>query len=283
MSKIIPADWEQMIGDYTVRLAAIGQRTATIKLRRQCVAHMARGLGCPPDEVTADQLVDWFGHQSHWAIETRCSYHAAARGLFAWAHKTGRVAADVAGELATIHRPKTAARPASDHAWRAALLAADARVTLMIRLAGQAGLRRSEVAAVATGDLVESLSGAQLLVHGKGGKKRLVPISDSLAEVVRAGAAGHTFAAPAEGYLFPSRKGGHLTPAYLGELVSAVLPGGYSMHTLRHRFSSRAYRGTRNIRAVQVLLGHESVATTERYTAVDDDETRAAMTAAGGD
>jgi integrase/recombinase XerC len=55
------------------------------------------------------------------------------------------------------------------------------------------------------------------------------------------------------------------------------------MHTLRHRFASRAYRGTRNLRAVQTLLGHASIATTERYTAVDDAEMRAAMVAAVGD
>jgi integrase/recombinase XerC len=50
-----------------------------------------------------------------------------------------------------------------------------------------------------------------------------------------------------------------------------------------HRFATRAYRGTRNLRAVQVLLGHASIATTERYTAVDDAEIRAAMTAAVAD
>jgi site-specific recombinase XerD len=49
---------------------------------------------------------------------------------------------------------------------------------------------------------------------------------------------------------------------------------------LRHSFASRAYRGTRNLRAVQVLLGHASIATTGRYTAVDDGEMRAAMVAA---
>jgi integrase len=49
------------------------------------------------------------------------------------------------------------------------------------------------------------------------------------------------------------------------------------------RFASRAYRGTRNLRAVQVLLGHSSIATTERYVAVDDSEIRAAMVAAVGD
>jgi site-specific recombinase XerD len=50
--------------------------------------------------------------------------------------------------------------------------------------------------------------------------------------------------------------------------------------TFRHRFATRAYRGTRNLRAVQVLLGHSSIATTERYVAVDDSEIRAAMVAA---
>jgi integrase len=48
----------------------------------------------------------------------------------------------------------------------------------------------------------------------------------------------------------------------------------------QHRFASRAYRGTRNLRAVQTLLGDASIATTERYTAVDDDEIRAAAACA---
>jgi site-specific recombinase XerD len=50
-----------------------------------------------------------------------------------------------------------------------------------------------------------------------------------------------------------------------------------------HSFATPAYRGTRNLRAEQVLLGRESIATTERYLAVDDSEIRAAMVAAGGD
>ncbi|GAB7144434.1 recombinase XerD [Mycobacterium riyadhense] len=52
------------------------------------------------------------------------------------------------------------------------------------------------------------------------------------------------------------------------------------MHTLRHRFTARSYRGTRNLRAVQQLLGHEPIATTERYTVIDDAEMRAVAMAA---
>ena len=66
----------------------------------------------------------------------------------------------------------------------------------------------------------------------------------------------------------------------MSTVISRLMPPGFTMHTLRHRFATRAYRGSRNLRPVQVLLGHASIATTERYTAVDDDEIRAAMMSA---
>jgi integrase len=85
-----------------------------------------------------------------------------------------------------------------------------------------------------------------------------------------------------EGWLFPTGFGGHLGADCVGRLVSELMPPGWTMHTLRHRFATRAYRGTRNLRAVQVLLGHASIATTERYLSVDDSEIRAAAMAAAG-
>jgi integrase len=151
---------------------------------------------------------------------------------------------------------------------------------LMLRLAAEAGLRRAEVARVHTNDLTQGFDGPLLLVHGKGDRQRVVPITDDLGELVDAGPAGHTPGLPGHGWLFPGDDDGHLSPRYVGKLVAAALPDQWTMHSLRHRFATRAYRGTRNLRAVQTLLGHASVATTERYTAVDDDECRAAMMAA---
>lgn len=159
-------------------------------------------------------------------------------------------------------------------------MAADGRVMLMLRLAAEAGLRRAEVAKVHTRDLVEDLDGYKLTVHGKGDKPRTIPITDELGDLLTVGAAGHTPGAAVPGYLFPGDEDGHLSPRYVGKLCAAAMPGEWTLHKLRHRFATRAFRGSRNLRAVQTLLGHASVATTEVYTAVDDAEVRAAMESA---
>ena len=68
-----------------------------------------------------------------------------------------------------------------------------------------------------------------------------------------------------------------------GNLRNDVAPDDRTNQTTKAPIRRTPDRGTRNLRAVQVLLGHESITTTERYTAVDDAEIRAAMVAAVGD
>lgn len=277
-----PPAWRQPIADFCAHLAAAGQSAATITGRRKSLARLGRELGCAPAELTADQLVGWFGRQQ-WKPETRKSYRVAAREFFRWAYRTGRIPDHIADELPSVRIPPAVPRPVPDDAWLQALATADTRVALMLRLAGEAGLRRAEVAQVHVRDVVEGIGGAQLIVHGKGGKTRVVPIGPELADTLRRGAVGHSseLAVYGAGYLFPGGDNGHLSAHHIGKLVAAALPAGWSMHKLRHRFATRAYRhGGRNLRAVQTLLGHTSVATTERYTAVDDDEVRAAALAA---
>ncbi|MCV7134408.1 tyrosine-type recombinase/integrase [Mycobacterium hodleri] len=278
----VPTAWLQLIGKYAEAERAAGRAGTTIATRRSHLGRLARELRAAPSEVDEKLLIGFFGRQT-WAVETRRSWGNTVASFFKWAHRAGHVAVDPAAELESVAPSHPAPRPAPDAAWSAALEAADGRVTLMLRLAAEAGLRRAEVAQVTVGDLTVGPYGAQLLVHGKGSKLRTVPIADDLAALIAAGAEGHT---PEEaafgpaGYLFPGDDDGHLSPEWVGRLCADALPGGWTMHTLRHRFATRAYRGTRNIRAVQTLLGHSSVATTERYTAVDDAEIRAAMMAA---
>lgn len=72
------------------------------------------------------------------------------------------------------------------------------------------------------------------------------------------------------------RPGWHVTADYVYRHITA-LTGGYSPHTLRHRFGTQVYRVSHDIRATQELLGHSSVATTQRYVATDEDAMRAAV------
>jgi integrase len=275
-----PVDWAPLIDEYITRLAAAGQPETTLKLRRIQLVRMARDLNSRPAEITGERLVAWFGSHTEWKTETRRSYRSGVRGFFRWAYQSNRIPHHIADELPKVREKRGAPRPAPDHAWREALSTAEPRVAIMLRLAGEAGLRRGEIARVHTRDLLDGVDGAQLVVHGKGDKQRVVPLGDSLAELIRQGAAGHSPGWPSSGWLFPSVDGDHLSPWWVGDLVKRALPDQWTCHTLRHRFASRAFRGSRNLRAVQMLLGHESISTTERYCAVDDDEIRAAMMSA---
>lgn len=116
-------------------------------------------------------------------------------------------------------------------------------------------------------DLHPDLLGWTLTVHGKGGKTRDVPLSDDLAKLVQVQADGD--------WLLPGRIDGHMSGQHLGKLVAKALPGVWTMHTLRHRFGTLAADGG-DLIAVQRLLGHASVATTQRYVARPDDALRRA-------
>lgn len=279
-AKPVPTSWQLPIADYLAEQAAAGRPRQTIDLRWSHLTRTARAMRCAPAEVTTGSLIRWFKTEQQWSLETRRSVRTTLRSFFAWALEHGITQDNPALGLPRMKPVRAVARPAPDYAWKLALAGSGPRVRLMVRLAGEAGLRRAEIAQVHTRDLIEGPCGAELLVHGKGNKQRIVPLSDELAALIRAGAGGHTPNLPSKGFLFPGREDGHLSPRYVGKLIGAVLPDHWSTHTLRHRFATRAYRGTRNIRAVQQLLGHENVHTTERYTAVDDHEMRAAMMAA---
>ena len=97
---------------------------------------------------------------------------------------------------------------------------------------------------------------------------RIVPLPQSL---------GRTLAAQPAGYLFPGNDAGHLSPRYVGKLIRDLMPAGWTMHTLRHRFGTRAYALTSDLLLVQEMLGHASPTTTRRYVEYDRTRMRAAV------
>lgn len=226
-----------------------------------------------PYTLSVEDLVVYLGSKRSWSAETRRSYRASLRTFYSWAQATGRRLDNPAGLLPSVKVPRGIPRPAPDLIYRAALLEADRRSRLMIQLAAQCGMRRGEIARTRREHVVPDLVGHSLHVIGKGGHERLVPLPRDLAREM--------LESP-PGWLFPSsaRAGAHLTPHHVGKLVSRHLPEGWTTHTLRHRCATVAYASTRDLRAVQELLGHAKPETTARYTQVPVDAIRQAVNAA---
>lgn len=266
----VPAAWADWIGEHRRYLLAAGTPPATIGTHAQRLRQLARALDpITPADTGTDDLLEYLAAQA-WAAETRRGVRHTVRGFFRWAAETGRAADDPAAPLPRVKAGHPAPRPVTEDAYRFALTIADTRVRLMLRLAAEMGLRRAEVAQVHTRDVIDTETGRSLIVHGKGGKDRTLPLPAGITAAL---------AGTPPGYLFPGGDHGHLSPRYVGRLVRDTLPDGATMHQLRHRFATLAYSATRDLLTTQKVLGHASPATTQRYVAVADTEARALMAA----
>jgi integrase len=270
LTVLMTGDWRTLVVQWEGWLRAAGRPDTTIELRSYHIRRLGTETSLDPWTLTVDDLVAWLAAHS-WAPETRRSYRASLRSFYSWAQATGRRPDSPAHLLPAIAVPRGRPRPAPDEVFRDAMAAADRRERIMMLLAASCGLRRGEIAKVRRDDLERDLVGWSLVVRGKGDHVRRVPLSDEL---------GDELASLPPGWVFTSPRGGHLTAHHVGKLVSRLLPAGWTCHTLRHRCATAAYAATRDLRAVQELLGHAKPETTAIYTQVPDDAVRVAMRAA---
>ncbi|PFG16262.1 site-specific recombinase XerD [Propionicimonas paludicola] len=259
-----------LIGDWRTWLVASNLSKNTIRLRCYQLRRFAEEH---PDllAVTTADLVAWLGRPG-WDQETRRSQRSALRGFYQWAHAAGLVDADPSGTLPRIKQSGKRRAPAPQWAVEAGLKAEDDRVPLMVLLGYRQGLRAGEIAQVNTEtDLIEDLNGWSLVVHGKGGKDRIMPLHPEVAAAI--------LARP-RGWLFPGQTDGHLSSGHVTVLVSRALPGKWTAHPLRHRFGTDAWARTHNLLGVMELLGHATPETTARYVHQDSDVLRQIVEAA---
>lgn len=162
------------------------------------------------------------------------------------------------------------------------------RLACLIELLYATGLRVGELIALPLA--ASARGGPALTVRGKGGRERLVPLSDPAGAAIaaylavrRAFLKGRADAA----YLFPSdSRAGHLTRQRVGQLLKALAleagldPAAVSPHVLRHAFASHLVANGADLRAVQTMLGHADIATTQVYTHVLNERLRALVNAA---
>lgn len=132
------------------------------------------------------------------------------------------------------------------------------------------GIRVSELCSLTLGQL--HLDEAFIIVHGKGNKERLVPMSQPSVEYISAYLA-HDRVTPKPGHediVFTSRLGRSLSRVMIFKIIKALVAAAgiqknVSPHTLRHSFATHLLEGGANLRTIQMMLGHESIGTTEVY------------------
>jgi integrase/recombinase XerD len=216
---------------------------------------------------------------------------AALRQFFAFAHAEGWRQDDPTSRWDGVAKSRSLPKTLRTSDVDALIAAARAlagwrgvRALCLLELVYGCGLRVSELVGLPLKSLPKPDAPA-MLVKGKGGKERLVPIGSHARSAMLAWVAVRPSTLPKAGptldlaskYVFPARgKAGHLGRREFGRLLEELAlqagldPKKLSPHVLRHAFATHLVEGGADLRAVQVMLGHADIATTQIYTHVAD-------------
>jgi integrase/recombinase XerC len=205
---------------------------------------------------------------------------AAVRSLYRWLAREGVVEQNPAKLVATPKLPKKLPRVPTIEEMNSVIdgampeiAAFPERDRLMFELLYGCGIRNSELTGINLDDI--RLSAEAILIRGKGKKERYVPFGDSVKTALAAYLPErqktletiHKVSAA----LLINRRGGRLTTRSVGRIIKRIavakgLSPDVHPHTLRHAFGTHMLEEGADLRAIQELLGHERLATTQRYT-----------------
>lgn len=244
---------------------AAGYAETTIADRRELLTRVASDLGLLHN-VTGDQLSSWLGRPG-WSAQTRSTYFGHLHGYFLWALRAGHIDTDPMLHLKRPRVPKRAPRPAREESYRRMLRHPDRRWRVATVLAGRAGLRASEIARARRQDI----DADDLRVLGKGGRVDVLPTHPDVWRMV---------SDLPPGPLIRTDNGRTYTPGAISSAykqAASWLDINLTLHPLRHLYATTLLRQGVNLRIVQQLMRHQSLATTEIYTEVTDQERRLAI------
>lgn len=259
-----PCDWTPWMDEWVKAMRAQGNSPATIENWWYVVGHLALSSRKGPDAITDADIIDWLNRGV--GINSKRSDVNACNAFFAWARRARRRDDNPMDLVPTVRRDKRKQLPAPAEAVEKAKHCSDKRVPLIIMLMDEAGLRRAELARAHTRDVVDDLTGKSIIVHGKGGKDRIIPLSDQLGWIV---------SSLPEGYFFPGDHDGHVCPDTIYRLVKNAT--GWPPHAFRRKFATDLWRATGDTMTVKEMLGHESLQTTQNYIFATMDDLRDAV------
>jgi site-specific recombinase XerD len=189
--------------------------------------------------------------------------------------------------VAGVHDGDVTGRPTAEASARASASAtlADGPTRLrddaVLEVLYGSGLRVAELTSLDVDDV--DLGAHRLTVWGKGGKQRMVPLSDPAAEALgrwlRDGRPGMVTEVTPAAAVFVNARGRRLTPRDARRIVDRRSSAPTHPHALRHTFATHLLDGGADLRVVQELLGHSDLATTQRYTHVSKERLRSVFDA----
>jgi integrase/recombinase XerC len=149
-----------------------------------------------------------------------------------------------------------------------------ARDAAVMALLYGSGLRISEALGLLKRDVPKPGEGDVIVVTGKGNKTRMVPVLQSVLQAVQDYVAQCPYPLPADGPIFVGARGGPLSPRIIQLTMERLrgalgLPDSATPHALRHSFATHLLTRGGDLRAIQELLGHASLSTTQIYTGID--------------
>lgn len=279
--KVWPRDseWSEAIDAYLAYFEGKGVSPNSVALRRYQLCRLSMEVGKRLGDVTEADLSGWLGRPS-WSLQSRRTHRSAVTTFFRWCAKTRRTDHDPAEDIEPCPMPSPNPKPVTEADYARVVAECEPRIRIAIRLGGELGMRRGEVVRVHRDHLTEDQDGWTLEVLGKGSKTRFLPVSAELAaelidHIGTYGGHGWAFPHTPKYGESPGEDHGHMTPHWLGTLVSRALPDGYTMHKLRHRAATQVHRRSGgNLLLASELLGHSNVGTTQIYVQPDRSQLR---------
>lgn len=256
-----------------------GLAETTIRVRVDLLDRLHEYIGIPLRDAEPGHLLRFERAAiAGRAPETRRAYVCHLRAFYRWALSAGRITEDPSTLLTLPVVPRHLPRPIDEDDLAMALAAARPKMRAILTLAAYAGLRCVEIAGLDWSDLRREEDGTTLIHvrYGKGNKDRMVEVG----QVVLRALHGHGMRR--RGPMFYGADGRPLDARSISSSGNRFLARHgveATMHQLRHRYGTRAYELSRDLRLVQEMLGHASPQTTAGYTRLSR-EAAGAMVAA---
>jgi len=290
---VLTAAWHDAVEEFVRHTRSErGRRPRTVDAYRRDAVHVARALSAVgvtgPQRVGRDELRGYLADlvDAGAARATIARRTSTLRSWFALLERRGVIDADPAALLGTPKQGRHLPRVLRIDQVEALIEAADTRSLTglrdraLIELLYASGARIEEACTLTLDRL--DLAQSQVRLEGKGGKERIVPIGGAAIRALRAyldtarpallaGTGARASAVrPTDGLVLRGDRGGPLgtrdARTIVGRLAERAGVGHVTPHTLRHSFATHLLEGGADLRVVQELLGHASLATTQRYT-----------------